>query len=199
QAMAPPMAAQVTKGKLDADGQLGLDWGKAFNVHLSDAHATVSGFALEAPSKEHGTPLAWGKLQAELRLVDLASRHAQLGTVTVSKLDLKLQRQHNGDLSLLELLAAPAGQRKAAVAEEHDPPWHWSIAHLGLDDGALAFTDFAAGAKPVSLQMTSLKGGIDNLDGKLGDARPFKLQGAIDRGTFAASGKLRPSPLGADL
>jgi uncharacterized protein involved in outer membrane biogenesis len=199
QAMAPPMAAQVTKGKLDADGQLQLDWGKTFNVHLADAHATVSGFALEAPSKEHGTPLAWSKLQAELRLLDLASRQAQLGTVTVSKLDLKLQREHNGDLSVLELLAPPAGQRKAAVAEEHDQPWHWSIAHLGLDDGALVFTDFAAGAKPVSLQMKSLKGGIDNLDDKLGDARPFKLQGAIDRGTFAASGKLRPSPLVADL
>jgi uncharacterized protein involved in outer membrane biogenesis len=198
QAVAPPLAGRVTKGKLDADGQLQLDWGKASNVHLTNVHATASGFALEAPSKEHGTPLAWTKLQAELRLLDLASRQAQLGTVTVSKLDLKLQRQRNGDLSLLKLLEPSTGQPKAAAAE-HDQPWRWSIAHLGLDDGALDFTDFAAGTEPVSLQLKSLNGGIDKLDDKLGEARPFKLQGAIDRGRFAASGKLRPSPLGADL
>ncbi|MBQ4853493.1 DUF748 domain-containing protein [Rhodanobacter sp. B2A1Ga4] len=194
---AAPMAARVTQGKLDADGQLQLDWGKAVNVHLADAHASVSNFALAAPSREHGTPLAWGKLQAEIRLIDLASRQAQLGTVTASKLNLHLQRQRNGTLSLLELLAPPGNQRKAAA--DHSPPWRWSIAHLGLDDGTLDFTDLAAGARPVSLQLKSLKGSIDNLDDKLDAARPFKLAGAIDRGTFAASGRLRPSPLGADL
>ncbi|THD07042.1 DUF748 domain-containing protein [Rhodanobacter lindaniclasticus] len=200
QGMTPPMAAQVTKGKLDADGQLQLDWGKAVNVHLTDAHATVSGFTLEEPLKEHGTPLAWGKLQVELRLLDLASRQVQLGTVTVSKLDLKLQRQRNGAISLLELLAPPAGRKTAAVAAEHDLPWRWSIAHFGLDDGALAFTDLAAGTSPVSLELKSLKGGIDQLSDKLSEARPFQLQGGIGRrGTFAATGKLRLSPLGADL
>lgn len=204
QAMAPPMAARVGKGKLDANGQLQLDWGKAVNVHLADAHAAVSDFALEAPSNERGSPLAWDKLQAEIRLLDLASRQAQLGAVDLSKPSLEVQRQRNGAISLLELLAAPAAShppadRRKAAAEASTPPWHWSIAHLGLDDGALDFTDLAAGAKPVSLQLKSLKGGIDQLDEKLGEARPFKLEGAIDRGTFTASGKLRPSPLGADL
>lgn len=199
QAVAAPMIARVTRGKLDADGQLQLDWRKAVNVHLANVHATASGFALEAPSKRHGTPLAWGKLQAELRLLDLASRQVQLGTVTVSKLDLKLQRRRNGTISLLQLLQPPAGQRKAAAANGHDQPWHWSIAHVGLDDGALGFTDHAAGAGPVKVQLKSLTGGIDNLDDRLDKARPFKLAGAMERGTFAATGKLRPSPLGADL
>jgi uncharacterized protein involved in outer membrane biogenesis len=197
QAAAPPMVARVTQGKLDADGQLQLDWGKAVNVQLTDARTTVSNFVLEAASKEYGVPLAWHQLQAEIRLVDLADRRAQLGTVTASKLDLKVRRQRNGAISLLELLAAPGSQRKAAA--DPGPPWHWNIAHLGLDDGALDFTDLAAGAKPVAVQLKSLKGGIDNLGDKLGEARPFKLEGAIDRGTFAAVGTLRPSPLGADL
>ncbi len=197
QAMAPPMAARVTRGKLDADGQLQLDWGKAVNVHLADAHAAVSDFALEAPSKEHGTPLTWGKLQAEIRLLDLANRQAQLGTVTASGLSLDVQRQHNGAISLLELLAPPGALRKAAA--DPGPPWHWSIAHLGLDGGAVDFTDQAVGSKPATVQLKSLKGSLDDLDDKLGVARPFKLEGAIDGGSFTASGKLRPSPLGADL
>ncbi|WP_153023012.1 DUF748 domain-containing protein, partial [Rhodanobacter thiooxydans] len=197
QAMAPPMAARVTKGKLDADGQLQLDWGKAVNVHLADARAAVSDFALETASKEHGTPLAWNRLEAEIRLLDLASRQAQLGAVTASGLSLDVQRRRNGAISLLELLAPPGAPRKAAA----DPgaPWRWSIAHLGLDGGAVDFTDQAVGGKPVVVQLKSLKGNLDELDDKLGEARPFKLEGAIDRGSFTASGKLRPSPLGADL
>jgi len=197
QAMAPPTSARVTRGKLDADGQLQLDWGKAFNVHLADAHAAINDFALEAPSEKHGTPLAWNKLQAEIRLLDLASRQMQLGKVTASGLGLDVQRRRNGTISLLELLAPPSAPRKAAA--DPGPPWHWSIAHLGLDDGTVDFTDQAVGSKPVTVQLKSLKGSLDNLSDKLGEARPFKLEGAIDRGTFAASGTLRPSPLGADL
>lgn len=197
QAVAPPMGARVAKGKLDADGQLQLDWGKTVNVHLADAHATVSDFALEAPSKEHGSPLAWNKLQVEVRQFDLASRQAQLGAVSVSQLKLALQRQRNGNIDLLEGLLPP--DRPRAAAADHSSPWRWSIAHLGLDDGAVDFTDLAVGSKPVTVQLKSLKGGLDNLDDRLSEARPFKLQGAIDRGSFTASGMLRPSPLGADL
>lgn len=198
QAVVAPMAARVGKGRLDASGQLRLDWAKALNVHLTDTRTTVSDFALEAPLKEHGTPLAWSKLQAEIRLLDLASRQARLGAVTASGLSLKVQRRRDGAISLLELLAPPGGPRKAAT--ESGPPWHWSIAHLGLDGGALDFTDLAAGGtKPFTVQLKSLKGSIDQLDDKLGEARPFKLEGAIERGTFAASGTLRPWPLGAQL
>ena len=57
----------------------------------------------------------------------------------------------------------------------------------------------SAGARPVSVSLKSLKGGIDNLGDPLGEARAFQLQGAMGRGTFAASGKLRLSPLGANL
>jgi uncharacterized protein involved in outer membrane biogenesis len=197
QALAPPRGARVAKGKLDADGQLQLDWGKTVNVHLAGAHATVSDFALDAPSKEHGTPLAWNKLQVEVHLFDLASRQAQLGTVSVSQLQLALQRQRNGNIDLLEGLLPP--DRPRAAAADHASPWRWSIAHLGLDGGAVDFTDLAVGSTPVTMQLKSLKGGLDNLDDKLGEARPFKLQGAIDRGSFTASGTLRPAPLGADL
>jgi uncharacterized protein involved in outer membrane biogenesis len=200
QAMGPPMAAQASKGKLDADGQLQLDWGKALNLHLTNAHATLGDFALTAPSKTRRTHLAWRKLQAEIHLFDLSSRQLQLGSVTVSKLDLALQRQRDGTIDLLELLAPPTSQRKTVVVTERDPPWRWSVAHLGLDDGALDFTDLAAGSAPVSLELKSLKGGIDQLSDKLGEARPFQLQGGIGRrGTFAATGKLRLAPLGADL
>ncbi len=199
QSLGPPMAARVSKGKLDASGQLRLDWGKALDVQLTDAQATLANFALEAPSKGARAPLAWGRLQAEIRLFDLAGRRVQLGSVSASKLDLALQRRRDGAIDLLELLSPSVGTGKADGAAPRDPPWRWSMAHLGLDDGALDFTDFAAGARPVSVSLKSLKGGIDNLGDPLGEARAFQLQGAMGRGTFAASGKLRLSPLGANL
>jgi hypothetical protein len=85
---ASTVAARMTKGKLDGTGQLQLDWAKAVNVRLSDAHAIVSDFALEPQFKGHGAPVAWNTLEMEIAQLDLAGRQAQLGTVMATGLNL---------------------------------------------------------------------------------------------------------------
>jgi Domain of Unknown Function (DUF748) len=198
QAMAASsVAARMTKGKLDATGQLQLDWGKAVNVHLADAHASVTDFALEPQFKGHGAPVAWNKLEADITQIDLASRQAQLGTVTATDLSLDIQRNSNKYISLLDLFAVKNAPRHAAP--DHSPPWHWSIAHLGIENGAINVTDMAAGDKPVKIKVDSLTGGLDNLSDKLNEPRAFKLQGKVAKGSFTASGKLQPIPTVADI
>ncbi len=194
---APDLRAPVTQGRLDAGGQLALDWGKSVNVHLTDAHATVSDFALAPQQKEHGPAMAWSRLDAAIPLFDLASRQVQLGDVTLHRPALDIERARNGQLSLMELLPG------APATSKGDPspvtPWHWRLGLLVLDDGSVDFTDLAAGTRPVTTQITAMKGHLDGLSDKLGDARPFALAGTIDRGSFDASGTLRPDPLGAEL
>ncbi|MCP1376356.1 DUF748 domain-containing protein [Dyella lutea] len=194
---APDLHTPVTQGRLDAGGQLALDWGKAVNVHLTDAHATVDDFALAPLQKDHGPVIAWNKLDAAIPLFDLASRQVQLGDVSLHQPALDIERARNGRLSLMELMpetpAAAADDRAAAA------PWHWQLGHFALDDGSVDFTDLAAGSRPVTTRLTAMKGHLDDLSDKLGEARPFALQGALDRGSFDASGTLRPDPVGAEL
>lgn len=191
------LAARLTKGKLDATGQLQLSWGKPFNVHLSDAHATVTDFAMEPQFKGQGSPVAWNTMEAEITQIDLATQQAQLGTVKASGLSLDVQRNRNKYISLVDLFAAKNAPVKKAAAS--GPPWHWSVAHLAFDNAAVAFTDMAAGDKPVKIKIDSVSGGMDNLSDKLNEPRDMKLSGTVGKGTFSASGKMQPMPTLADI
>lgn len=196
-AVSPGLVAHVAKGKLDASGQFELDWGKPFNVHLANAHATLSDFALEPESSGRASPLAWNSLDAEIKLVDLATQQAQLGTLKASGLSLDVERNRNGRINLVELFASKGAAAKKSAAS--GPPWHWSIAHLAFDQSAIAFTDFAAGAKPVKIKVDALSGGLDDVSDKLDKPSAMKLAGRVGRGSFSASGRLQPLPTVADI
>ncbi len=192
------LAARLTSGKLDATGQLQVDWGKPFNVRLSDAHTTVTDFAMEPQYKGHDSPVAWKTLESEIKQIDLATQQAQLGTVKATGLSLDVQRNSNKYISLVDLFAAKGAPAKKTGADS--TPWHWSIEHLAFDNAALAFTDLASGSdKPVKINVSSLSGGMDNLSDKLNEPREMKLSGSIDKGSFTASGKVQPMPTLADI
>jgi len=191
------LAARVTKGKLDQTGQLEVDWGKPFNVRLTNAKATVTDFAMEPQFKGHASPVAWNTMEAEIKQIDLASQEAQLGTVKATGLALDVQRDSRKYISLVDLFAAKNAPAKKPAAS--GPPWHWSVEHLAFDNAAVAFTDMAAGDKPVKIKIDSLSGGMDHLSDKLNEPRDMKLAGTIDKGSFTASGKVQPMPTLADL
>lgn len=189
------LAARVTKGKLDANGKLQVNWGTPFNVHLADAKATVTDFAMEPQFKGQGSPVAWKTMEAEITQIDLATQQAQLGTVKATGLSLDVQRDRRKYISLVDLFAA----KNAPAKKPAGPPWHWSVAHLAFDNAAVAFTDLAAGDKPVKIRIDSLSGGMDNLSDKLNEPRDMKLAGTINKGTFTATGKVQPLPSLADI
>ncbi|WHZ20660.1 MAG: hypothetical protein OJF55_002809 [Rhodanobacteraceae bacterium] len=193
---AVPLAGHTADGKLSSTGELRLDWGTPFNVQLGKTHASISDFALQPHGKVGAAPIAWQKLDATLDAFDLATHTAQLDAVTADGLKLDVVRNAAQRINLLQLFASPAHSRATKAQPE---PWHWSVAHVGFQQSALAFTDHAAGAKPVTVKLDKLQGSLDKLSDKFDAAIPATLSGAIGRGTFKLAGTLRPSPLEADL
>ncbi|WP_240732301.1 DUF748 domain-containing protein [Dyella terrae] len=201
---APPFAARVHEGKLDASGPMQLNWGKDFNVILGPATAAVTGFALEPQFKGHGAPVAWSKMEAQITKVDLASREARLGIVTATDMKLDVQRNSNKYISIVDLFAAKtdvkqARKEAAKKTGEVSPAWHWSIDKLALANGSVLFSDLAAGTEPAKIQLDSLDGGIERLSDNFAQPRDVKLEGKAGRGTFSMNGKVQPLPSVADL
>jgi uncharacterized protein involved in outer membrane biogenesis len=190
------VAARIAKGKLDVSSQLRLDWGKTLNLHIEPGQLGIADFALEPLGKGHVPPVAWHQLDLNVAHLDLASREAQLGAVTVNGLQIDAQREPGDRISLTRLLAA----KSAAPAKRDDnPAWRWSIAHLGIDNGSLRLTDQTLGGKPAVVLIDAIKGGIDGLSDKLNRSGQIKLEGNLGKGTFAANGTLQPLPTVADL
>lgn len=190
-----PLAGHTATGQLAATGQLRLGWGTPFDASLAATHATLTNFALRPSAKGGATPVAWKQLDATLDAFDLAKHDAQLGAVTADGLSLDVRRDAAKRIDLLALFDAPGGDKPAKQAA----PWRWSLARLALDHSTLAFTDHAAGPKPVDIRITGLKGSIEKLDDRLDASSPVKLAGAIGDGTFDVTGTMKPSPLEADL
>jgi uncharacterized protein involved in outer membrane biogenesis len=190
-----PLDGHTAHGKLSATGDMRLDWSKAVNVQLAKTRASVTDFALAPHGKDGAVPVAWQKLDVALDAFDLAKQTATVGAVTTDGLKLDVQRLADKRVSLLQLFASPPQRGVRAKPA----PWHWSVAHVGFSNAAVAFTDDAAGPKPVKMQLDKLEGSLDHLDDKLDAASPVKLSGTIGRGSFRLDGALRPSPLEADL
>lgn len=191
-----PLDGHTAGGKLSATGDVKLDWGKTFNVQLANTHATVADFALRPHAKGEAVPVAWKQLNATLDSFDLAGHTAQVGAVTADGLDLDVQRDANQRINVLELFASKPAR---GVAATKSPAWRWSVARVGFRQATVAFTDHAAGSKPVTVKLDRLDGSLDQLSDKLDVASPVQLAGAIGRGTFKLAGTLHPSPLAADL
>lgn len=190
-------AARIAKGRLDANGQLRLDWGKAFNVHVEPARLGISDFALEPQARGLAAPVAWRKLDAGITRLDLATRNAQLDKVTVNGLQVDAVRERDDRINLAGLFAS---KQAASASNDEGPAWRWSIARLGVEQGSLRLTDRSIdGAKPTSLLIEALNGNIEELGDKLDQPRRVKLEGRIGKGSFATTGTLQPLPAVADL
>lgn len=193
--LAPPLLdAEVARGTLDVDGQLRADWSKSLDITLQPATLAINDLALD----RHGrTPVAWQSLQAGIQRFDLASSTAQLDQVAVHGLQVDARRLHDGGIDIANLVKSslPPASGKAPAS----PAWHWSVAHVGIDDSTLALTDPRIPGKRGHAVIKADKFDFDGVSSDLHEPVKLDLAGGIGRGSFHVDGSVRPQPLDADL
>jgi len=194
--LAPPMLnGEITDGSIDADAQLQATWGSALNVHMEPAQASLNHFAL-SPKGSRETPVAWQSMHADIARFDLAGAEARLNSLTLSGLKVDVRRLRNGQFDLANLMLPSKPAPRGAAAS---PPFHWSVAHFGLDDGAVNLKDDNATGKKAALAIKASKFGVDGLSDNMRQPIKLDLNGGIGKGTYSITGSVKPEPLDADL
>jgi uncharacterized protein involved in outer membrane biogenesis len=191
----PPLDADIAGGSLGANGELALDWHGPATVRITNATANVNGFRL-VPRRNRAAPVAWGSLKAAIALVDLATSEARLESLALDGLTLDLQRLADGSFDLARILTASPPPATPATPS---PAWRWSIGHLALGNGTLTLRDAKSPAKRDAIELKATAFGVEGLSSDMKQPVALDLKGALGKGTFAVTGKVRPQPLDAQL
>ncbi|MGF6496324.1 uncharacterized protein involved in outer membrane biogenesis [Luteibacter sp. 621] len=192
--LTPPMlAADITGGTFTADGTLKADWHDAAMVRLEQAKARLDGFTL-VPRNGRASPITWKSLTATIASVDMATSEARVDSLLLEGLTLDIQKLANGNLDIVNVLPANAS---AAHPAGHD--WHWSVGHVGINDGKVTLRDAKAPGKRNAVSMTASAFSVDGLSDDLRKPINVDLKGGLGEGTFAVTGKVKPQPLEAEL
>jgi uncharacterized protein involved in outer membrane biogenesis len=192
--MAPPLLdADITGGTIGAEGVLALDWHDGAKLRLTDTKARLDDFTL-VPRGRRASPVTWTSLSAGLALVDLTTREARVDELLLGGLSLDVQRLANGNVDLASVMPPSSSAAHPAGSD-----WHWSVAHLGLNDGKVILRDAKAPGKRNAVTMTASAFGVDGLSDNVHQPLKLDLKGALGEGAFAVAGTVRPEPLDADL
>lgn len=163
------------KLKQDKNG-LALD-----GLHAALANLTLAGDKGAVPMK-----LATAKFEPSTILLD--ARHVTPGKVTLSGLELTLNRNAKGQIDFVSLLT-PRAQPGASALKPAASPWKVHSPEVHLDHASLSWRD-ASTAKPVAVDVSELQGeGHAQLDDKLA----LKLTGRVGSGTFGSALTLEPA------
>jgi uncharacterized protein involved in outer membrane biogenesis len=192
--LAPPLLnADITGGKVGADGTLALDWHDGAKLRITNTKAQLDGFTL-VPRGGRASPVTWTSLTAKIALVDVATREARVDEVLLGGLGLDVQRLANGNVDLASVMPP-----SSTAAHPAGSDWHWSVGHLGLNDGKVTLRDANAPGKRNSVTMTASAFSVDGLSDDLRKPLKLDLKGSLGDGAFAVAGTVRPEPLDADL
>ena len=192
--LVPPLLnADITGGKVGAEGTLALDWHDGAKLRLTNTKARLDGFTL-VPHGGRASPVTWTSLSVGIALVDLATREARVDEVLLGGLSLDVQRLTNGNVDLASVMPP-----SSTAAHPAGSDWHWSVAHLGLNDGKVTLRDAKAPGKRNAVTMTASAFSVDGLSDDLRKPLTLDLNGSLGEGAFAVAGTVRPDPLDADL
>jgi hypothetical protein len=202
-----PFLASALNGRLaggTADARLGLkaDWsGPAFALQLADGSLSLDGLRLESGAKA-APVISLGHLGADIRLVDLAARRAELSALSLQSLAVNAERAADGSINLLRLAKAgkPAPLRRAKKAPAaREPDWTYAIDEISLDQSSVAFADRSL-PQPVALGLAPVQLKLHHFSSDF--SKPWQLEAATGfkhKGTLKLDGAVTLKPLKADL
>jgi uncharacterized protein involved in outer membrane biogenesis len=192
--LAPPLLdADITGGKIGADGTLALDWHDGAALRITNTKARLDEFTL-VPRGGRASPVTWTSLTAGIALVDVATHEARVDEVLLGGLALDVQRLANGNVDLASVMPP-----SSTAAHPAGSDWHWSVAHLGLNDGKVTLRDAKAPGKRNAVTLAANAFSVDGLSDDLRKPLKLDLKGALGDGAFAVTGTVKPEPLDADL
>lgn len=199
------LPVRLADGTVDLAGQYQLQLAPQLELALQLPQIQIQRLAL-AEQKGRRRPLRVAQIGLKSLDFSLARRRLQLDTVSLQGLQLDLQRERNGQLSLMRLLPAPGkpdAQPPAASKAAEQAPFAIKLRQLQLRDGRIALEDRSL-ARPLRLQLQPLSLSVDNIS-NAPDARPqLSLQTGLRqngkaRGQLQAQAQVQLSPLAADL
>ncbi|SDE19612.1 DUF748 domain-containing protein [Paraburkholderia lycopersici] len=197
--------AQIVDGKLNLTSTLTADWARQ-PAAVQVGQSTLGLESLKIATRGTKAPaisLAQGTVQVSG--VDVAARKAQIASVDVTGLVVNAGRQKDGKIDLAQLASThrAAPERTAIHAAQKSvqegPAWRYTIDALTLSNGAINVTDNST-PRPVKLAIAPLDLKIQQISDDLGHPLPIDLKATVNRkGTLALSGKVKPTPLAAQL
>lgn len=197
---AVPLKLQQGRASIGSDYQLDLSQGTELMLSNLELQLGPLEFGTQA-----GDPLmTLDALSISEASLDLAARHAVIGTLRSRNLEAWASRNENGRIDWLELFASPAEDTPSdATAAEpgaaQAQPWQVVVRDGELRDYRLHLTDKVP-EQAVTLDVGPLGLDISNFD-SLGN-QPFGLRletGVGNRGTLLAEGRLQLSPASGTL
>lgn len=184
----------VTQGVADLTGDYDVSAAAGGHAALTLSRVAVRDLDLRAR----------GVAEARVRVPSLAIDDARLmleqrtlaiGRVTLGRPSTRALRERDGSLDLARLFAPPRG---AAVTPEA-PPWSLTLSRLAIEQGELALEDDTV-APRTRVELSALDLTLSDLSLDTRRQVPLELSARVEpAGRLQVSGKLRPSPLAADL
>lgn len=206
------LPVRLANGSLDLDGQYRLQLQPKLGLELELPQTTLRALAINTRrSRGDSGPIAVRELGVAGVKLSLEPRKVEVQTVTLSGVQLDLQRRADGSFNLAQLVtpapaasAAPAAATKPpaeaaaandSVAAAAEAPWQIAVQRIELADSALRFEDRSVSPAarftlaPLALRIDGYHSGKDavlQLDARTGINQSGRLQ---------ARGELRLDPL----
>ena len=203
--LSPFLAGQITKGTLDLESPIDVDWSKApLALHIGNTSVGLNGVQLVAEATRQPV-LDLDHAVAQIDHVDLGAREAVVSSVELEGLAVKGQRLHDGSIDLMSLQRTGAHQApsqapelhaaaKAVKGEPEAQPWHYRIDSVALKKSSIEFADRTT-AKPVMVALMPIDFTLKGLSDDFSKPWQITTAGTFNRsGTFDADGRVTLKP-----
>ena len=199
--LASALTARLSQGTAGAKLAVKADWSTpVFGLQLSDSELRLDGLRLDGPAAKGSPVVALDHLTANVRLIDLAQRNAELSSIAIDGLTVNAERAADGSINLLKLAkiggttATPAKARKQKITAP-EQAWKYSIDSIDLGKSGVAFVDRTQ-KQPISLGLSPLQLKVQHFSSDF--AKPFQLDASTalkHKGTLKLGGTVSLQPL----
>lgn len=135
---------------------------------------------------------------------NLNKRSVEIKKVQINSLDLQLERNEEGLLTLLAPFTKKNSDNNTDnninnnVEEQKTEQWHWQIAQFKLQESKLRFTDKQP-KTTAKINISNINFQLNNLSDDFTQTLPFEIEYSLDKsGNSKIEGEMIPTPLNLD-